>query len=144
MVGSEDPPPMATWWIKANHERFCVTIVQKEEDRKGGKGKKGSGGSDGILQRKGGVPPLKSPLAPPGAGRGVKRAIQDNNSAAERHNMAADDEPIFYANNEEEEQDATEQVNVDPYTEPQGVQEVGGVILPQASGAASSLCPPQK
>ena len=49
LVGSEDPAPKATWWIKANNERFCVTIVLKDEDRKGGKGKKGGGGNEGLL-----------------------------------------------------------------------------------------------
>ena len=67
LVGSEETPPTATWWIKANHERYCVTIVPKEEEKKG-KGKKGGGGSSGTSPEKRGGAATEGPSNTTGEG----------------------------------------------------------------------------
>ena len=104
------------------------------------------GGSTGTSPKEGGVPPPKVPPAPLGMGRGIKRATDDEKRekpVTECHNLAAGEEPIFYTDQREEGSGDAEHVNVDPYTEHHGDQEVGGGILPQTSGAASSPCPPR-
>ena len=73
-----------------------------------------------LLQKKGGVQPPRIPPPPLGAGRGIKRVIDDGNQTAACHNLAAGEEPFFYTNQEGEDSGDIEHVYVDPYTDPRG------------------------
>ena len=55
LVGSEDVPLVASWWIKANYERHLITIDKKQGENKGKGGRKGGkGGEPEPLMKKGG------------------------------------------------------------------------------------------
>ena len=135
LIGSEDPPPVSTWWVKANHERHLITIVEKQGDKGGRKG--GKGGEAEPLRRKGDVPqPVKVQKAAgvQMGGRGTKRALQDN---AQHHDMAVDETaqatPVDEGN---------ESVNVgdDPYMIFHDAQDAGRGSAPSQASAVGSRC----